>query len=557
MGRIIRVDMDSSEISREETPSEYELLGGRGLIGAILTKEVRGSCHALGKQNRLIFAPGLLGGTYLPCSGKMSIGAKSPMTGGFKEANCGGALAFKLAKLKIKAVIIQGKPKGDEAYILEVDTSGARLKQADNLKKACNYQLIEELHQRYGKKVSIASVGIAGSNGLINSTVAVTDLDGNPTRHAARGGMGAVMGAKGIKAIVVNDEGASRVKPHAPEAYKKLQKQFAEQIRNDPALKSRSKYGTLEMIDVANEMGFLPTKNFSAGRFEEARNFNGETIYKIRKERGGKMHACMPACPIRCSVTYPAKDGKHLTSALEYETVAMLGANLGISDPDALALLDRTCDDIGVDTIEMGVTLGLMTEVGIMRFGDHGRALELIEEIRKESFLGRIIGSGALVASKVFGINRVPTIKGQAIPAYDPRVSETLAITMVTSPLGADHTAGWGVTGETYEENIQSSKVQQALFALVDSLGLCLFSKAMEKQNLVLIAGLINSLFGLTTTPAQLLELGEAIINNEKRFNAEAGLSQYDNNVPDFFRAEPLPPNKTVFDVPAEYLRKI
>jgi len=553
MTTIIRVNMTSLEINREPVRPGLERLGGRALIGEILNQEVKASCHPLSKNNRLIFAPGLLGGTGIPCSGRVSIGAKSPLTYGFKEANSGGGLGHKLARLGIKAIIIEGKPEKG-FYVLRLTKDGTTLEEAGDLGQLGNYDVTKRLFDQYGNNIATASIGPAGEMLLCASTVAMSDQEGRPSRHAARGGLGAVMGTKGIKAVVVDNTGCGVVKPKNPEAFKAVLKEFVDYLKDDPQIQSRSRHGTAEGIWHAIEVGWLPTRNFSSCHFEEANKIDADAIGKLSKERNGYMTACMPGCLIKCTHVLNDKGKNYLTSSLEYETLAMLGSNLGIGDLDTIGVLDRMCDDIGIDTIEFGGTLGILTETGIFRFGDGEKALDLLNEIRNGTTLGRVLGQGVEVTGRVFGIDRIPAIKGQGMPAYDPRALQTMGITLATSALGADHTAGWMVRGGTYEEQVNHSMERQIAFALMDTLGLCLFTRIMLFDNLNYMTGFVNGVYGWDLVEADLLKLGKDILRKERRFNEHAGFGPHANQVPDFFRNEACLPTGNVFDVPEELL---
>jgi aldehyde:ferredoxin oxidoreductase len=420
-----------------------------------------------------------------------------------------------------------------------------------------NYNIDNKLFEIYGKKVEIASIGPAGEMLLCTSTIAISDPEGRPTRHAARGGLGAVMGSKGIKAIVLDESNTSPIKPKLPKIYQQVLRSFFDFLKNDPGVQSRSKYGTPETIWYAMEEGFLPTRNFSSGRFEQGDNISPDAIKSLAEERGGYMTACMPGCPIRCSHIFYDKNKKYITGSLEYETLAMLGANLGIGNLDTIALMDRTCDDIGIDTIEIGGTLGIFTETGLFKFGDGEKALQLLNEIREGTTLGRVLGQGMVVTGRVFGIDRIPAIKGQGIPAYDPRVRKGMGITFATSALGADHTAGWGITGNNFEEQIENSRKKQIISALADTLGICLLTRIVLTDNfLSLMAGFLNSIYGATLTENELFEIGKSILKNEKKFNEKAGFGLYSDSVPDFLRDESCPPTGNVYDIPDDLLMK-
>jgi aldehyde:ferredoxin oxidoreductase len=554
MGKIVRVDMATLGIKTEDAPSSFNLLGGRALTARIVNQEVSPLCHPLSAKNKLIFAPGLLSGTVIPNSGRISVGSKSPLTQTIKEANSGGTLGHVLAKLDIKALVIENKPKENRIYILEVSQQGISLVDGSKYKGLGNYALAKELREAYGKDVSIASIGPCGEMKMAAASIAFTDIDGHPCRHAARGGLGAVMGAKGLKAIVLDEKQGEFREPAREQDFKEAVKETTKAISEHPRTPFFRAYGTPGVIDLDNERGSLVTRNAHSGRFEGFKRLNAEAMIELQKVRGGRMgHACMRGCAVRCSPVYHDKDGNHLTSALEYETLVMLGSNLAIDDMDAVAKADRKCDDYGLDTIEMGATVGVLSESEprLFEFGDSERLLQLLDEVGKGTTLGRILGQGVVVTCRVFGIDRVMAVKGQGIPGHSARSMKGLAVTYVTSPQGADHTAGF-VPDDPLSPvgQVERSKNAQVNIAIIDSLGFCYF--AFMQAQLGLATKLINAFCGENWEEKDLIEFGKKILREERAFNIKAGFNEASDRVPDFMKEEPLPPHQVVFDVPDE-----
>jgi aldehyde:ferredoxin oxidoreductase len=564
MDKIVRVKIDSGAIVEEEVKA-YSGLGGRALTSHLVAAEVPPLCHPLGKNNKLVFAPGLLAGTSAANSGRISVGAKSPLTGTIKESNAGGTAGHKLGNLNIAAIVIEGKPAEDLLYKLHVTSKGAELLPADDLKGLGNYDTVARLTKEYGKKVSYITIGQAGEMRLGAASIAVTDMENRPTRHCGRGGMGAVMGAKGLKAIIVDDEGAKKPTMVDPDGFKQAAQVFVKALLEHPvSSQGLPTYGTNILTNVINESGALPTRNFSQGQFEGAAKTSGETQHDTILERGGKVkHPCLPGCVIQCSRIYHDEKGEYLTKGPEYETVWAHGANCGIDDLDAIAMMDRLEDDYGLDTIEIGATIGVAMEAGLVKFGDAKGAIELVKEIGKGSALGRVLGSGALITGKVYGITRVPVVKGQALPAYDPRGIQGIGVTYATSTMGADHTAGYttatnvlGVGGKVDplkpDGQIELSRNLQIATAAVDSTGLCLFTafpildipEAFEA-----VYEMINARYGLKLTGDDVAALGRKILSTERDFNKRAGFTDADDRLPEFFMEEKLPPHQTVFMV--------
>lgn len=564
MDKIIRVNMDTLNIS-EEPVGRYKELGGRGLTSHVIAQEVMPGCHPLGKNNKIIFAPGLLAGTSAPNSGRLSTGAKSPLTGGIKESNAGGTAGHKLGNLGIAAIIIEGKPSTNNIYKLIITSKGAQIVPADELKGLGNYDTVARLTKEFGEKVSYISIGQAGEMLLSAASVAVTDMENRPTRHCGRGGMGAVMGSKKVKAIIIDNAEAKKSPMSDPDGFKKAAQVFAKSLLEHPVTgQALPTYGTNILTNIINEAGGLPTRNFSQGRFQGAEKISGETQHDIILQRGGKIkHPCMPGCLTQCSRIYCNEKGDYLTKGPEYETVWAHGANCGIDDLDAIALMDRLEDDYGLDTIEIGATLGVAMEAGIIAFGDAEGAIGLIKEIGKGTVLGRVIGNGALITGKVFGVHRVPVVKGQALPAYDPRAIQGIGVTYATSPMGADHTAGYAIASNILncggkvdplkpEGQVALSRNLQIATATIDSLGLCLFTAfcILDKpEAFKAVYEMVNARYGLNWSADDVTAIGKKILRTEKDFNQSAGISKADDRLPEFFKQDKVEPHQTVFMV--------
>jgi aldehyde:ferredoxin oxidoreductase len=392
-----------------------------------------------------------------------------------------------------------------------------------------------------------------------------------PTRHAGRGGVGAVMGAKGVKVIVVDDAGCGVRAPKNPEKFKEANKAWVAGLRKHAVTgQGLPAYGTNVLTNVINEAGAYPTKNFMWGRFDGCAKISGEAQAQLENERGGEgsaTHGCHRGCVIRCSGTFYDKDGHYLTKQPEYETVWAHGGNCGIDDLDAIAMLDRLDDDFGLDTIEMGATVAVAMEAGIAKFGDAQAAIRLVKEVGQGTPLGRILGSGAAVTGKVFGVERVPVVKGQAMPAYDPRGIQGIGVTYATSTQGADHTAGYAVTANVLgvggsvnalkpEGQVELSRNLQIATAAIDSTGMCLFIAFAildQPETFQALLDLINHFHGLNLTGDDVTALGKSILTMEREFNRQAGLTAEHDRLPHYFYREKLPPHEVTFQVkPAE-----
>jgi len=564
MNQVIRVDMKSGRVYREEVIKDLKLIGGRGFCDHIINSEVDASCDPMGPHNKLVIAVGLLPDPRISSAGRLSFGAKSPLTGGIKESNAGGNVGQGLASLGIRSIVIEGKPKDDGLYVLVIKGESCELARMNELKELGNYGLNAKLQEKFGKHTSIISIGNAGEIGLPSAGIMCTDIDGSSSRIAARGGLGAVMGSKRIKAIIVAAQKKKRISVSDEKGFSKAVKQYHAAIRGNKVTNSvLPSFGTSSSIDTVNNMGALPTKNFSAGSFNLAGKINAQALSDLVKSRGGAGKLgkpCMSGCIIRCSNIIPDSEGKELVRALEYETLGMLGSNLCIGDLDSIARLNRLCNEYGVDTIEVGAALGVAMESGLLEFGDAKKAEEIVHEIGKGTLAGRLFGCGAAVVGKVLGSPRIPSVKGQGMSAYDPRTFKGIGPTYALSPQGADHTAGhpgfaprdWHSSFEEVEVSIST----QILRAAIDSVGLCVFTLIAVAEKLDLIANLINSVHGCAIDEGYFESLGREVIRLEREFNRRAGFSVADDCLPEFFYSESLPPLDVSFGVSKEELKR-
>ncbi len=559
MRDILRVDLSRGVLERTPAPANLTLLGGRALISALAEKEIDPECHPLGVSNVLILAPGLLSGTAAPTAGRLSVGGKSPLTGGIKEANAGGNAAQYLARMGLKAVTFQGRFPEKEGLILVLGRDRAELEPAAGLWGLGNYALAEKLLGRFGPQACVISCGPAGEMGLSGASVAVTDREGHPTRHAARGGLGAVMGRKGLKAVVLDGAGLNPLTGARAEEFKEAVAAYAKKLGGGERHQFMRTYGTAGFTAISSARSGLPTRAYTQGSYEEEklRNIDGARFKELIETRGGATgHACMNGCAVRCSNVFMGPDGKYLTAGFEYETIALLGANLDLDDLDTIAALDRLCDDIGLDTIEMGGALAVLSETGLFSLGDRQRALELVKEIGRGTPLGRIIGQGAATVAKVFGIDRVPAVKGQALPGHNGRALKGLGVTYATSPMGADHTAGFTLERAGSPEGQADHSRQAQIRAMIsDSLGLCNFADMASSHQIM--AGLVSALTGREVKPEDIPAAAWEALLRERRFNRAAGLGPADDRLPEFMRTETLPPVDTVFDVTDQELDRV
>jgi aldehyde:ferredoxin oxidoreductase len=579
---IVRVNMSDLKYTVEESPEAYKTLAGRGMTSTLVAKEVPPLCHALGPNNKLVFSPGIVTGTTAPTSARISVGAKSPLTGGIKESNAGAAWGADLAHMQVKALVLEGKPKEEGKYwTLLVSYAAGKPKveffPADEYAKKPLPEVFPKIYAKFGKDVCVSGVGVAGEMGYSNSGVVFNDMKERASRYAGRGGLGAVMASKGVKFIVLDKKGAPGANIEDKGLFEQGRKKMTDALQEHAITKPKgalNSYGTAVLINILNEAGGLPTRNFSSGRFEGAAKIAGEAIFEGNKKRLGKElynHACSPGCIIQCSNTWYREDGSEHTSCIEYESDWALGADCGIDDLDVIAELNELCNNYGLDTIETGVTIGVAMAAGVIPFGDGKGAIKLVHEMGQGTPLGRVLSGGAAMTGKAYGLTHVPAVKGQAMPAYEPRAVKGIGITYATTTMGADHTAGYtiapeilGVMGKqdplSPEGKAALSRAFQATTAFIDSCGHCLFIAFAILDIPAGYEGMIdecNGVLGTKWTADDVLAYGSNILKVERAFNEAAGLGKEADRIPEFMKTEPLPPHNQVFDVPDEALDSV
>ena len=371
--RIWRVNVRSQSLKREQVPESWTHLGGRGLLARILLDEVDAKCDPLGPHNKLIFAPGLLVGHMLSSNDRISVGGKSPLTGGIKESNAGGRTGLHMTHMGIHALIIEDQPQEDGYWMLHLSLQGAEWEEANALVGLGVYDTARRLVEIYGDQVAIALIGPGGEMQMKAAGIQNLDKDKVPARIAARGGLGAVMGSKRLKAIVFDRAGGKRPPIVDPAAFKIAQKDYTKAVMEHPQSITYRDYGTAAMAHMCDGFGGLPTRNFSTGHFEKVDDISGETMRDFLLERGkpsDPSHACMAGCTIKCSNVFGGEDGRMIVSPLEYETIGLMGSNLGISSLDTIARMNWEVNDLGLDSIEIGAALGVAADAGLLKWGE-------------------------------------------------------------------------------------------------------------------------------------------------------------------------------------------
>jgi aldehyde:ferredoxin oxidoreductase len=552
---MIRVDMTRQTASVEPFPDDWKLLGGRALSARILLEECDPGCDPLGPDNVLVMAPGVLAGTAAPTSGRISIGGKSPLTHGIKEANAGGNPGQDLMKLGYRCVIVKGQPAdARRRFGLEVEGDRVEVVEADDTRGMWNYALIGTLAERYPQTASFISIGPAGEMRLAGASVACTDQEQerHPARHAARGGLGAVMGSKGLKYVMIDPAKRPVRQPAERKKFMARCKGYTKEFREGPKGKV-FQFGTSAVVPIANMLQTFPHRNRTQGQSPDAATLDGKRIVETFESRGGGMHNCMTGCIVQCSNVVHDADGNYKTSALEFETLTLLGSNCGIASWEDVADLDRLCDELGLDTIETGAAIAIYMDSGAMEFGDADGARRILREIAEGTELGVAIGNGAAAIGRKTGHHRVPVVKGQALPAWDPRPLKATGVTYCTSPMGADHTAGLIVNpGLPQEQWVRASQEAQLVNAVCDSSGFCQFLQPTLED----IRGFFGELYGEEVSRDQIADIGWRCLQDEWEFNRRAGFTESDDDMPECIKQDPIGPAKLVWDVPADLVRQ-
>ena len=550
------VDMKTLTVSKEPLDDEYQELGGKALIAQYMFKNVPPQCDPLGSQNQLILCTTVFAGTKFTTAHRLSVGGKSPLTGGIKESNVGGYAASLLAQQGIKLIVVKGVPAGDGLWLLQIDAKGqALLKDASDYEGVNNYKFVSKIKDCFSNKLATVSIGSAGERLYKSASIQVSEFgSGHPSRAAARGGLGALMGSKRLKAVVIEKPEEPFKLKYANEARfnevcQKLNKMIAEGAKNDPF----HNIGTISTIEVTGANGALPVDNFSGKLFPEYAEVGVNKFMSNLADRGGRNKLpCQPGCVVQCSNVYNDQDGNYLTSGFEYETIALFGPNCHIADLDAIARMDRICDDLGVDTIETANAVAMCMETGKIKWGDADAALALLKEMVDGTQFGNLLGNGCEAVGKSLGCKRIPVVKHQAIAGYDPRNTKGTGITYATSPMGADHTAGLTM-GRAFDDcgraaqAYASNKLQIAM-GFADSM-MCIFAFAHMVPGIPLLANLMADLYGGEPEITRVTMMGVKTLLTERAFNKMAGMTAEDDRLPEFFYDERSVATGSKFDI--------
>ncbi len=565
MRKYINFNLNDKSFTTEEWEGESLVKGGRYLIAKTMVENNLAEVDPLGPDNPLIFSAGPFAGMTFSNANRTSVGCKSPLTGGIKEANGGGTFGYGMGSRGVIGFTLHGQ--SDDWVVIHFHKDGEiTFDDATPYMGLPNFEAAELIKEKYGKKIAIGMIGPVGEYQGLLAGISFTDNDGRPSRLAARGGVGAVMGSKKVKAIVLDVDKMPEL--HDRKKALTASKEYSKKLNNDPTItKFFQPLGTMGMADYTNHIGGIPVNNFTSGQQINTKEgdiftMGGGHISQLNTSRGGNhTHACMPGCVIQCSNVYVDKDGNEITSPVEYETLALLGTNCGLTDPDDLAVMNQHCNELGIDTIETGAMIAVLMDAGLAKFGDVEFMSQVFEELKNGTENGKLWAQGTARVGEHYGIHRVPVIKKQAISAYDPRVIEVTGISMMTTAQGADHTAGnvprYKSADKDIEELMDASLSSQIASAAIDSLGMCIFGRAVTNPNIDFLSNAINDALGTDIQPTFFHEMGRETLKLEREFNIAAGFTDADDDLPVFFYEEPLQPTnrtarfhgKDVFDI--------
>jgi len=551
----IRINTATGESRTEKSDAVEYLLGGRTLSSRMVSREVVATCDPLGKQNKLFFCVGALSGTTVSSSDRLSIGGKSPLTGGIKESNAGGIVGTRMARQGIRCIALEDAPPADADWqVIVVGKNGVTFVDGTFLAGKGVYEKSDLLVEKFGSDAGCITIGPTAEHLLSAAGIACSDPHGVCSRYAGRGGLGAVMASKRVIAMVILADGEAKPAFKDKQAFQEGAKTIVKLLKENPVSSKFTKYGTAAMVDICQSLRVLPTRNFTRGTMEEAEAINALTMYDTIKERGGEgrtQHACMNPCAIQCSNVYPDEDGKILCSPIEYETMALMGSNLCLKNLDTIARMNRIANDAGVDTLDCGAAIGVAMEAGLAEFGDTDAVLDMMEEIRNVTPLGRILGSGCKIAGKVLGVRHAPHVLGQALPAYEPRGTKGMAMTYLSNPMGADHTFGFTLRDEevptSKEGKIALSKKFQVIGSRMDAMGMCNFVRYSVRNDMSPLLMLVKARYGVEISETEFDDLVKQTLRLEHQFNTDAGITALDYRFPEtFYEVRQLDTGETV-----------
>lgn len=552
-GKILRVNLTAGTTSVENTPEEVikKFLGARGLGAYYFDKEVTPKIEPFSADNKLYFMTGPTAATLAPGNNKVTVTFKSPLTNSYSWALCGGFFGPEMKFAGYDGIIIEGK--SEKPVYLWVDNGKAELKSAEKVWGKIIPDTEHAIRKELGQDETIKMVCIGPAGEKLNRMACITS---DCYREFGRGGGGAIMGSKNLKAIAVR--GAHDIDSVYPQKLKELTLEANEILKGHPKAQARRKYGTNEMVEGINNLGFWSTRNFTTGHFEEGHKLTGPKMKEEVLISDVSCYGCSISCS-KYSLVNSKTYGKILLEGPEFETVGLLGANCGVSSLEYILKATEICDHYGFDTISAGATVsfamecfekGIITTAdtdGIeLKFGNGAALVQILEKIAKREGFGDLLAEGVKIASEKIGAPELAMhIKGLPFATYDPRGCKGMALTYATSPKGAHHmvspTMGPEIAGDRFAEEGKAPLVKetQIFMSIVDSMALCAsmrFALSLEKQ-----VKLYEAVTGLQFTNEDLMKTGERILNLERMINVKEGFSRKDDKLPERFTKEPMP----------------
>jgi aldehyde:ferredoxin oxidoreductase len=554
-GKILRVDLTRLQVDSEPTPTAIfqQAIGARGVGAHLLYQEVAPHTDPLGPENKLIFLTGPLEGTLAPGSNKITVTFRSPLTGTYSFSLCGGHLGPELKFAGYDGLIIEGRA-GSPVY-LWIDNGRAVLRDAAHLWGKLTHDTEDAIRKELKDKfVRIATIGPAGEK-----LVRFACIQSEYGREFGRGGAGAVMGAKNLKAIALRGSGSLPVAD--PAALERIAEQIYGELKAHPKANARRQYGTPEMVAGTNNLGYWAANNFQTGYFEEASRLTG-TALKQNLYQGDT--SCY-ACPVACGKVSPVYEGPFAGTAIEgaeFETIGLLGPNCGISDPNVITAATAICDTYGIDTMSAGGTVSFAMEafergaIGLketggleLRFGSGPALLGILEQIVERRGLGNLLAEGSRRAAEALGVPELAMhVKGQELATYEPRGVVGMGLSYAISPKGGHHmiapTMGLEVAGDPARRLRTEGKAQmvrdtQLIMAVVDSLSLCSSMRFVLGPQSML--DLYAAVTGQQLNLEQAYLIGERITNLERMFNLREGYDRAFDNLPKRLVEELMP----------------
>ncbi|GAV24933.1 aldehyde ferredoxin oxidoreductase [Carboxydothermus islandicus] len=552
-GKVLRVNLSTGEIKKEPLDLEVakKFLGGRGLGSYFLANEIDPAVDPLSPENKIIFATGPLTGSSAPTSGRYMVVTKSPLTGAIACSNSGGFWGAELKFAGYDLIIVEGKAANPSYIYINDDT--VEIRDAQNYWGKLVSETTELLQKEVGDpKARVLTIGPAGEK--LSPIAAVMN---EKYRAAGRSGVGAVMGSKNLKAIVVR--GSGKVEPAEPEKTKELLSRLLKKIREDGVTgQGLPNYGTAVLVNIINENGILPTNNFQKAYFPTADAISGETLaekYLVKKD---PCYRCPIACGRYCKVDDEEGGGP------EYETIWAYGADCGVDDLAAIIKANNLCNEYGLDTISAGATIACAMELyekgyikkeeldgPELKFGSAEAIVEWTRKMGAGEGFGAKLALGSYRLAESYGVPELSmSVKKQELPAYDPRGVQGHGLQYATSNRGGCHVRGYLISPEVLgspekidrfalEGKANWAKLFQDLTAVIDSLGLCLFTSfALNADD---YRELFNYIVGENYTTEDILTAGERIWNLERVFNLKAGIDSSQDTLPKRLLEEPIP----------------